>query len=613
MEDPNAPTPPEIPQGYSQQSQSQMTKSIPQQKVEILNQEQATLKKQLTYLQTQPNHMTYITLIRENEAHNTNQRIDYEVPTAYAVEYIPEKILVNIYNENSKDNRLIIPVKWLIKYEPQLDKNFKEMYENGIFKPNTSVNDNVGYNIVDTYFKLALRVGKSLEENRPDFTKFTLSQLLMYLGLCLTFGTNDLLDYFQVKYLTTVIRAYMDETQRNLLLHRIATLLQEYEYGCKLTILAYTSFVHLAVDYRDNGGAIVELVFNNRMLQLTPTNCGAPDSANDPWYGPRLSSYPPPPASRAKRIGNYLDLDILKERFPLDSLIIVWSSKSINGGGFKNRQIIKLRKVNRIEYKWVYDQNTDTQFPYVKRFVHDDEYCGSINAQVEYPLLSAVLLIPPNKNIYKNSKRSIVRKRKKVPVIPGEIVLGNSMLNSKKVRVSMQNGNRVLIPNSLELITTNANYFVPSVKPSIYNRQLKQLVYPEHKLDKYENNLIKSRKVAPGAFFWRFATIGEYIREKALYVMWFIDASDIKDSQKKITVKTTEDLIRYITDNINKRWKAINTQIEVEETEVEDPLTELNNPEELYGGANNTIKNDINILINDNDYNFFKKNKIYKY
>ena len=75
-------------------------------------------------------------------------------------------------------------------------------------------------------------------------------------------------------------------------------------------------------------------------MQLTPTNCGAPDNANDPWYGPRLSSYPPPPVSRSKRIGNYLDLDILKERFPLDSLIIVRSSKSINGGGFKNRQIL---------------------------------------------------------------------------------------------------------------------------------------------------------------------------------------------------------------------------------------------------------------------------------
>ena len=607
---PNLPGLPSVP-GASDTSQSMSPiVAIPQPKVEELSEEQKNIRAQSGFKMTSPNHITYITLIRENDQKTTNQRIDYEIPTAYAVEYIPKKILVNIYNTNTKENRLIIPVKWLIKYEPKLNSKFEEMYENGKITPNTNENDKVGYNIVDTYFKLALRIGKSLEDTRPDFTKFTLSQLLMYLGLCLTFGTNDLLDYFQVKYLTTVIRAYINENQRNLLLHRIAKILQQYKEGCKLTILAYTSFVHLAVDYKDNGGAIVELVNNNRLLQLTPTNCGAPDNANDPWYGPRLSSYPPPPVSRSKRIGNYLDLDILKERFPLDSLIIVWSSKSINGGGFKNRQILQLNKINRIEYKWVYDQNTGTQYPYVKRFVHDDEYCGSINAQIEYPLLSAVLLIPPDKNIYKNSKQSIVRKRKPQVSIPGEIVLGNSMLNSKKVRMNIRNGNRVFIPNSLEMITTNTNYFPPMVKPSIFDRNLKQLVYPEHKLDKYENNLIKSKKVAPGAFFWRFATIGEYIREKALYIFWFVDTRDKQDSQKKISIKTTEDLIKYITDKTNDGFKPINTQIEMQDTDMEDALAAMNNP--MNGGVQTTI-NVNNININDNDELFFKNNKIYKY
>ena len=48
-------------------------------------------------------------------------------------------------------------------------------------------------------------------------------------------------------------------------------------------------------------------------------------------------------------MGRFLDVDILKERFPHDSLIFIWSSKGLNKGGFQNRQIIKLRKLNRIE------------------------------------------------------------------------------------------------------------------------------------------------------------------------------------------------------------------------------------------------------------------------
>ena len=47
-------------------------------------QELKTSKLQLT----PPNHMTYITLVRETEPENTNQMISYVIPTAYAIEYL---------------------------------------------------------------------------------------------------------------------------------------------------------------------------------------------------------------------------------------------------------------------------------------------------------------------------------------------------------------------------------------------------------------------------------------------------------------------------------------------------------------------------------------------
>ncbi len=594
------------------QRQAPIAEATRQPRVEEQVRQQQEMKKS-KLMMTPPNHMTYITLIRETEPENTNQMISYIIPTAYAIEYLPEKILVNVYNNNSPENPLVIPVRWLIRYEPAVNSDFEEIYQGGVLKPKTSENDGVGEKILDTYFKLALRVGKSLEENRPDFTKFTLSDLMMYLGLCITFGTNDLLDYFQVKYLTTVIRAYSNEELRTKLLNRLAILLQEYEYGCKLTILSYTSFVHLATDYRDRGGSVVELVFNNVLKTLSSNNCGAPDAANDRWYGPRLSSYPPPPVARTKRMGRFLDVDILKERFPHDSLIFIWSSKGLNKGGFQNRQIIKLRKLNRIEYKWIRDEDGNILYPYVKRFIHDDEHCGSFNAQVEYPLLSAVLLIPPDKNIYRDSKKSLVRRKKLPPLNRNELVMGNSMLNSKKVSVGFDDDdNRVLIPRAMQMRVTNREEFPPMSKPRIYSRMLKKYVYPEHKLDKQENALMAAQKSRPpGSFFWRFATIGEYLREKSLYLFWFIDTADKDKSQKKISVKTTEDLIRYITDAKQKKWNPINAKGLEGEENIGDALGAIDQPRDI-DLQDEDMQQGGYLKINPSDSDFFNKS-IYQY